>query len=183
MYVTDDMGYGYQDGLYAGIVCLTRDGLVDYADYRAGKYEDVIVSQESLMEKIQSVEETEDQITVSCFMDEKKLEKIVGDERAHSLETTYVLDADTYGIKTISGILTLDDSTTTDVYMECALLFETGFEQFVDEVILVTAHLETRIQRIMNRDQVSREKALAWIALQMPEEEKERRAHHIIRND
>jgi dephospho-CoA kinase len=35
----------------------------------------------------------------------------------------------------------------------------------------------------MNRDQVSREKALAWIALQMPEEEKERRAHHIIRND
>jgi dephospho-CoA kinase len=71
----------------------------------------------------------------------------------------------------------------TDVYMECALLFETGFEQFVDEVILVTAHLETRIQRIMNRDQVSREKALAWIALQMPEEEKERRAHHIIRND
>lgn len=120
MYVTDDMGYGYQDGLYAGIVCLTRYGLVDYADYRAGKYEDVIVSQESLMEKIQSVEETENQITVSCFMDEKKLEKIVGDERAHSLETTYVLDADTYGIKTISGILTLDDSTTTDVYLECS---------------------------------------------------------------
>lgn len=70
-----------------------------------------------------------------------------------------------------------------DVYMECALLFETGFERFVDEVILVTASTETRIKRIMQRDNVSREQALHWIALQMPEEEKALRAHHIIYNE
>ncbi|MBQ2123739.1 MAG: dephospho-CoA kinase [Bacteroidaceae bacterium] len=70
-----------------------------------------------------------------------------------------------------------------DVYMECALLFETGFETLVDEVILVTASTETRIQRVMQRDGVSREQALHWIALQMPEDEKAKRAHHIINNE
>ncbi len=70
-----------------------------------------------------------------------------------------------------------------DVYMECALLYETGFDAFVDEVILVTASTETRIQRVMKRDNVSREQALHWMALQMPEEEKAKRAHHIIYNE
>ena len=73
--------------------------------------------------------------------------------------------------------------THTDVYMECALLYESGFESLVDEVILVTASLETRIARVMQRDGVSREKALAWMALQLSEEEKEKRAHHIIYNE
>ena len=66
------------------------------------------------------------------------------------------------------------------VFMECALLYESGFENLVDEVILVTASQETRVRRVMARDGVTREKALAWMALQLPEEEKMRRAHHII---
>ena len=70
--------------------------------------------------------------------------------------------------------------THEHVFMECALLYESGFEGLVDEVILVTASQETRVRRVMKRDDVSREKALAWMALQMPEAEKERRAQHII---
>lgn len=69
------------------------------------------------------------------------------------------------------------------VFMECALLFEAHFDRFVDTSILVTAPLETRISRIMNRDGASRQQALEWMALQMPEEEKEQRANYIINND
>ena len=69
------------------------------------------------------------------------------------------------------------------VFMECALLFEARFDRFVDTSILVTAPLETRISRIMNRDGASRQQALEWMALQMPEEEKEQRANYIINND
>ncbi len=69
------------------------------------------------------------------------------------------------------------------VAMECALLFESGFNRLVDKVIHIAAPEEVRIERVMQRDGVSREKALAWMALQMPEEEKERRATHIICND
>ena len=67
--------------------------------------------------------------------------------------------------------------------MECALLFEARFDRFVDTSILVKAPLETRISRIMNRDGASRQQALEWMALQMPEEEKEQRANYIINND
>lgn len=69
------------------------------------------------------------------------------------------------------------------VFMECALLFEARFDRFVDTSILVKAPLETRISRIMNRDGASRQQALEWMALQMPEEEKEQRANYIINND
>lgn len=67
-----------------------------------------------------------------------------------------------------------------NVFMECALLYESGFEYLVDQVILVTASQETRIRRVMTRDKVTREKALAWMALQLPEEEKLKRAHHVV---
>ena len=120
MYVTDDTGFGYQDDVYARIVCLTRDGLVDYADYRAGKYADVILSKESLREKIQSVAETENRITVKSVMKEMSLQKIIGNESLHSLENTYVLDAKTNGVMTIDAIVTLDDGTAYDALMECS---------------------------------------------------------------
>lgn len=120
MYVTDDTGYGYQNGMYTGVVCLTRDGLVDLADYRAGKYADVVMSQESLQEKVESVEKTENRITVTTSMKERNLEKIVGEKSLHSYAATYLLDPETYGVMTINCTLTQDDSTTTDVLMECS---------------------------------------------------------------
>lgn len=69
------------------------------------------------------------------------------------------------------------------VFMECALLFESGFDRYVDHTVLVAAPEEVRLQRVMQRDGVSREKALEWMALQMPEEEKAKRADTVIYND
>lgn len=69
------------------------------------------------------------------------------------------------------------------IFMECALLFESGFDRLVDHTVLISAPEEQRIRRVMQRDGVSREKALEWINLQMPEAEKARRADTVIRND
>ena len=73
--------------------------------------------------------------------------------------------------------------STSRVFMECALLFESGFDRYVDCTIHVAAPQEVRIQRVMARDQVTREKVLEWMALQLPEEEKARRADFVILND
>lgn len=64
-------------------------------------------------------------------------------------------------------------------WLESAILFESGFNKrvHIDRVICVTAPLEVRIERIMKRDGVSREKALEWINRQMPQEEKLRLAN------
>lgn len=77
-----------------------------------------------------------------------------------------------------------DDFECSDSqWMECAILYESGFDRLVDTVIAVSAPLETRIRRIMKRDGVSRQRALEWINRQMPAEEVERRAKFIVVND
>ena len=68
-------------------------------------------------------------------------------------------------------------------WMECAILYESGFNHLVDYVIAVTAPTELRIQRIMHRDLINRESAIAWIDKQWPQSELQKRANYEIRND
>lgn len=69
------------------------------------------------------------------------------------------------------------------VFMECALLFESGFERLVDRTALVVADEATRLRRVMQRDGLDAEGVRRWQALQMPEAEKLRRADIAVRND
>ncbi len=69
------------------------------------------------------------------------------------------------------------------LFMECALLFEAGFDKLTHHSIHVSAPHYLRLQRVMQRDNVSAEKAQAWMNLQMSEEEKTQRADFIICND
>ena len=69
------------------------------------------------------------------------------------------------------------------VFFDAPTLYESGRESMVDEVWVVAAGLETRIKRIMDRDGLSREQVLARMAIQLPEEEKIRRADVVIYND
>lgn len=70
-------------------------------------------------------------------------------------------------------------------WFESAILFESGFNRRVhcDYVVCVTAPEETRVQRIMQRDGISREKALEWIHRQMSQEEVARRSDFAVVND
>lgn len=68
-------------------------------------------------------------------------------------------------------------------WMECAILYESGFDRYVDKVVAVIAPYETRIERIMRRDDITREAAEEWVSRQMPQSEIEKRADFIIRND
>ena len=69
------------------------------------------------------------------------------------------------------------------LWMESAILFESGADKLVDRIIVVTAPEEVRIQRIMQRDGITREKALQWIARQWPQEQVKARADIEIIND
>lgn len=68
-------------------------------------------------------------------------------------------------------------------WMESAILYESGISQLVDTVIVVTAPQEIRIQRVMQRDGITREKVLEWMQRQWPQEEIRRRADFEIVND
>lgn len=69
------------------------------------------------------------------------------------------------------------------LFMECALLFEAGFDRLVDVPVLVSAPQELRVERVMQRDGVSRSKVSEWMALQMPEAEKRSRAAVVVVSD
>lgn len=70
-------------------------------------------------------------------------------------------------------------------WLESAILFDSGFHlrTHFDKVVCVTAPLEVRVHRIMDRDGISRESALQWIAAQLPQEEVLRRSDFEIVND
>ena len=70
-------------------------------------------------------------------------------------------------------------------FYESAILYESGFDQLSppDTVWTVSAPLETRISRAMQRDHADRNRILSRIDAQMPQQEKERRADHTIIND
>lgn len=68
-------------------------------------------------------------------------------------------------------------------WVESAILYESGLDRLVDRVVVVTAPLEVRLQRIMERDHLSREKSMEWVARQLPQEEVRRRADFEIVND
>jgi len=68
-------------------------------------------------------------------------------------------------------------------WIESALLFQCGLEQRVGRVVAVVAPEELRIERIMQRDGITRDKALQWIRCQLPQDEVARRADIVIVND
>lgn len=70
-----------------------------------------------------------------------------------------------------------------NLFMECALLYETGFEALCDHTIYIYCPHEERLRRVMARDGIDRSRAEQWIALQMPEEEKQSRADYVVVND
>ena len=70
-------------------------------------------------------------------------------------------------------------------WIESAILFDSGFINriYLDKIICVSAPEEVRLQRVMLRDRISREKALDWINRQLPQEEVLRRSDYEIVND
>lgn len=70
-------------------------------------------------------------------------------------------------------------------WMECAIYFDSGFDRRVrmDNVVCVAAPLEIRLRRIMERDGITRERALEWVNRQLPQEEVMRRSNFVVVND
>jgi dephospho-CoA kinase len=69
------------------------------------------------------------------------------------------------------------------VMKEAALLFESSSYKMCDKTIMVTAPLELRVNRVMQRDNLTRSEAESRNARQFTEEKKIRLADFVIRND
>ena len=68
-------------------------------------------------------------------------------------------------------------------WLESGIMYESGADRYVDYVVVVTAPEEVRIQRIMQRDGITREKALDWMRRQWPQDKVRQLADYEIVND
>ena len=69
------------------------------------------------------------------------------------------------------------------VAIESAILFEAGFNDIVDKVVMIHAPLDIRISRVMARDNTSKDKVMERIKLQMPDDQKMLKSDFVIEND
>jgi dephospho-CoA kinase len=116
---------------------------------------------------------------------QQQMKALVGSlEKADIAKFLLESEANAHAIDAIVHPAVFHDFETSGMkWMESAILFESGAYRLVDKVIVVTAPEEVRIQRVMQRDGISREKVLEWMARQLPQEEVRRRADFEIVND
>jgi len=76
----------------------------------------------------------------------------------------------------------IESGPNTRVLAEIPLLYEVGWENLFDTIIVVYANHETCLARLMNRDGVTRLTATKELESQLPLDEKALRADHVIDN-
>ncbi|MBM4158456.1 MAG: dephospho-CoA kinase [Ignavibacteria bacterium] len=69
------------------------------------------------------------------------------------------------------------------IFIEAALIFESGFDKLLDYVLMVYSDKENRIKRIMERNGVKREEVEKIIKMQMDDRKKTERSDFILVNN
>jgi dephospho-CoA kinase len=110
-------------------------------------------------------------------IDRRKLGRIVFNspsERKHLEKIIHpcVLKALKRFVKNKNGIIALD----------IPLLYEAGYQRFVDKVVVVYASRSQQITRLRHRNHLNRREALLRISAQLPLSAKRRRADIVLRN-
>ena len=72
--------------------------------------------------------------------------------------------------------------TSKFVFVESAILFESGLNTKVDEVWCVTCDTEERVRRVMQRNGLSREEVIARVNSQMDDKKRSEFSTHLIDN-
>ncbi len=69
------------------------------------------------------------------------------------------------------------------IFVSVPLLYEAGFEILFDKVLLISVDENIQLERLIKRDNSSKEDALKRINAQIPEKEKIKKADYIIKNN
>ena len=117
---------------------------------------------------------------------QQQLQALIGSKPDKQALTQYLLQSDdhAHAINAIVHPAVFADFEQSGLeWLESGIMYESGANRYVDRVVVVTAPEEVRLQRIMERDHITRQQAQEWIDRQWPQEEVRRRADFEIVND
>ncbi|WP_456398517.1 dephospho-CoA kinase [Mesoaciditoga sp.] len=112
-------------------------------------------------------------------IDRKTLGKIVFSDRK-KLELLNSIIHPRIVSEILKKISQLSKKGVREVFVEAAVLFEMKFDRYVDYVIVTDCSNELRISRLMKRNHISREEAIARLKAQLKREEFLKRANYVI---
>lgn len=69
------------------------------------------------------------------------------------------------------------------IAIDAAVLFEAGFQKYVDKIITVVAPIDVRIDRVSKRDNLSNEQIISRINSQMSDEQRTSLSDYVVIND
>lgn len=119
-------------------------------------------------------------VFTNSVLDTKKIAQLIfNDKQALQMVNAFIHPL----VKETFDNWCLTFSTSPYIIKEAALLCEGGAYQDLDHLILVTAPLEIKIERVQSRDSISREDVLRRISNQWADDEKRKLADYEIIND
>ena len=116
-------------------------------------------------------------------IDLKKLGRIALQDEDHQLRLNLVVHPYIYDLIDEQFDKISAKNKHTMFIVDGALIYESGYDQHLDYVIVVTALMKNRMERAMGRRTLTREQILQRIELQWTEEEKTGLADFVIHND
>lgn len=120
----------------------------------------------------------DDDILTNGEIDRKKLGKIVFSDKKKLKLLELILHP-----KIVTELLKIFQRETGIVFVSVPQLFEANMEMLFDKKIFVTAKRETRLARLMERNNFSEEYALKRIDAQIPDEQKTNLCDYVIDNN
>lgn len=125
----------------------------------------------------------EDIYGVDGAIDKKKLAKLIFFDKnlktkLENIVHPYVIDYVRKQFKKIES-----SKEYKIIFLEAALIYESGVDELLDYVVVVAADQEKCINRVIERDQVNRDDVLGRINSQMDPKQKTELADFVIHND
>ena len=124
-----------------------------------------------------------DVINIDNKIDKQKLARVAFQDEFHQLNLNSIIHP--YVFKKIDETfdkIKLDNKHKIFV-VDAALIYESGADTHMDYVIVVTSLLRYRTERVISRQNITRDDFMKRVALQWPDEDKEHLADFIIQNN
>ena len=137
-----------------------------------------IMNDKKVVQEVQAIF-SENVILKNGLLDRNAIRKIVFDDKSKLEQLNKIIHPK---VKTDFENWLKKNKNAAFIIKEVAILFETNGQKYCDATILVTAPIETRIKRVLERDSTSRENILQIINNQLPESKKKELSDFIIEN-
>ena len=124
-----------------------------------------------------------DVIDADQNIDKQKLARVAFQDEFHQLALNSIIHPHVFK-KIDSAFEKIQQQNKHNCFVvDAALIYESGADTHMDYVIVITSLLRYRTERVMSRNNMTRDDFLKRVSLQWPDEDKEHMADYIIQNN